>query len=294
MASAAFPFGIVPVRIQKYGYEPDRDELFAADSELQLTDGGVFDNSGLYGISSLLDYLTRQRVVRAAAGGGAQTAPRHIIILAINAEADAYDVYSAQGAVRSAAWYQRYPFNLLSVGLPIRTRALGISAINVIHYTNKRRAEELAVRQLASLGRDSGGREEVYFFPVNMAQLSRWDSNALPDPSGLYERYKSIPTRYAIDTKHHVLVSEAVELLVSTPQKTGWAAGKKCGVSKDLSESRGIARHEITRLDEALALTLLRPELDLAVDIGRAGLDSWQQGRCIRWNGEVVAAGPPG
>src|SRR5262249_32623009 len=38
-----------------------------------------------------------------------------------------------------------------------------------------------------------------------MAQLSRWDSNALPDPSDLYEGFKSIPKRYAIDTAHHIL-----------------------------------------------------------------------------------------
>jgi hypothetical protein len=250
MASAAFPIGIEPLRIVKFGYDPGTRRLHKSAERLLLTDGGVFDNSGLTTVIDLAAYIKERRRLER------QDSPQRMIILSINAEGDDYDVYYPKRTPPEPPWYERwFPFRYFTLKLiPLRVKALGFDALDVIHFTNKRRAEEIALRRLKDL-LSTYGREEIHYLPVGLSQLSIHDSNRIVDPHNLFDRIRQIPTRYAISSADSLLLAQAAQTIVTARQGIGWKLGPTCN-----SQAPQPVPSVITRLDEAFAYAVLRRE----------------------------------
>jgi hypothetical protein len=244
MASAAFPIGIAPLELNKYGYNPDAESLYETAEKLHVSDGGVFDNSGLITISNLILHLCASQ----KCGDGRN--PPKVILLAINAETDEYDRFYPNKKAKVESWYNTWvPFKYFDLPFfPIRTDALGASPLGVVHFSNKRRAEESAIRQLMELHNNE--EIELYYFPVSFSQLSLSERYPVADSSNLLDRLREIPTNFTLVSDDDTLISEASEVLVTTPQSIGWRVGPDCNKNKKASD--------VKRLDEAFAFALLQ------------------------------------
>jgi hypothetical protein len=213
MASAAFPIGIEPLELKKYGYHPSYKSIRPSEDILRITDVGVYDNSGLTTLIELMEYLSN-----------ADCEIKRIIILAINADAESHDVYFPhKDPTSEPLWRRLLP---ISIGWPIRWRTLGTEALSRIHFTNKRRAEQMAIRKMEEIRerRDKKGKRKVEFlyFPISLAQLSAADENRLPDPSNLYQRLQEIPTDYHISEEESTLLAQAAGHIINVEQREGW------------------------------------------------------------------------
>ncbi len=257
MASAAFPLGLEPLEIVKYGYRDGFESLYPTQDRLHLTDGGVFDNSGLTTLSDLVQYLmTSHRGVVSATAKKSGSFPKTIILISINAEADDYNLEYPRRSAEYDGWMNTtLPFSLFDLNLPLRTGALGVKALEAIHFTNKRRAEEIAVREvmhLVDLEEAERGINLLYF-PISFSQLSENDRNKIDDPDKLYSRVKAVPTSFGISGSDELVIEQAANAIISSKQKNGWAVGPKC----NYQDSREKYEHVYT-LGEALAFALLR------------------------------------
>lgn len=257
MASAAFPIGLQPLELRKFGFDPGNRIVYPSDQKISITDGGVFDNSGLNTLISLIGHIQslRHRL--------RSDIKQRVLILAINAEGEDYDVNLPTRISGRESWYERWlPF---SFNLPIRYRALGVDALNLIHFTNKRRAEELAIRKLQDLTKLFGEFAHLVYLPVSLSQLSPHDENPILDSHGLFERIRNIPTTFAIGEDDDTLIAQAADLILRTEQKSGWKLGPKCA-DGDFAT--------INRLDEAFAFAILRKQ-DWASDSRPVEIDRW-------------------
>jgi len=129
-----------------------------------------------------------------------------------------------------------------------------VAALNIIHFTNKRRAEELAVAALHGLEQEqrTAGRLEVHFIPVSFRQLSPYDPHRIPDPNGLFQRVRQIPTTYGLSLSDDFLIAQAGDVLLSAEQQVGWKVGPRCaGAAEDAM---------VRRADEAFVFALLRKD----------------------------------
>lgn len=213
MASVAFPIGLEPLELKKYGYHPSYKSIYRSEDILRVTDGGVYDNSGLTTLIELIEYLSN-----------ADCTIKRIIILAINADAESHDLYYPhKDPTREPFWKRLLP---VSIGWPIRWRTLGIEALSRIHFTNKRRAEEMAIQKMKEISEklDRKGKDkyEFLYFPISLAQLSAADENRLPDPSNLYQRLQDIPTDYNISEVESTLLAQAAQHIINVKQPKGW------------------------------------------------------------------------
>jgi hypothetical protein len=132
-ASAAFPAGVEPLQVRRYDYREGLRRFAPTEAKLSLADGGIFDNSGMMTAADLFEYLVERK--------GAQ----QLILITINADASEYDLAfkeRAFGPQDSAAIRGRPPFSFLSPTA---------DSLNLIHFINKRRGEEIAWRQLEAL-----------------------------------------------------------------------------------------------------------------------------------------------
>jgi hypothetical protein len=64
MASAAFPLGLEALPIRKFGYEQSTGDLYRTNDTIRLSDGGVYDNSGMTSVVNLLEYIACTRQAR--------------------------------------------------------------------------------------------------------------------------------------------------------------------------------------------------------------------------------------
>jgi hypothetical protein len=284
MASAAFPLGFEPLVLTKYGYDPVKQHVYESVDKLQVSDGGLYDNSGLSTLAELFGAIMK---IRSLKPNEPEKRQLNLILLSINADADEYDVFFANKIPQQAGITDNIP---LEIGLPIRSKALGIAPLNLIHYANKRRAEQLAINNISHIlcsGADAGKSGSTQdnnadekdtlgttknhhcnsrsfnflYFPVNLSQLSSADRFRIPDPSNLYERLKKIPTDFRITDDDEVLINQAAELLVSSEQQNDeWEKNLK-KMSNSRREScerlRKTLNPNLKRLDEAFAFYTL-------------------------------------
>ena len=233
MGSAAFPLGIEPLKLAIYQYDQRQMSMFASSNALTISDGGIYDNSGLSTISHLVTYLRKN----------SQKQPRFVVI-AINAEGSEYDVMFPHEAAVQEPWYRRWPpFSWLRIDWPLRYKALGYEAMNVMHFTNKRRSEVLSPPQ---------EMKSVTYLPVHLSQLSSHDSYSIPDHEKLYLQLKQIPTTYTTTEDEDFLLGKAAKVLISSEQKEGWKI--------DITCSPSAPPQNLKRLDYAFALSLLQHE----------------------------------
>jgi len=269
IASAAFPLGFEPLSITKYGYDPVARKVYESDEPLHLSDGGLYDNSGLSTISELLETImaVRENVEKPAKY---QKPPINVILLSINADADEYDAFYANKTPGKAGFSDISPIDF---NIPVRYRSLGFDSLSLIHYVNKRRAEQLAVKKIQNIvcGKDSienckiNPKVNFLYFPVNLAQLSPQDKHHIPDPSNLFNKLKQIPTNFVISDEDEVVINQSAELIVSSEQKNLNASNNE-EISEWENALRKIKACEILqdkikpnlfRLDESFAFSVL-------------------------------------
>jgi hypothetical protein len=238
MASAAFPPVMEPLELRYYGLDVNRAEMAANKRSLHLTDGGVFDNSGLITAVDLFEYLVHE--ARRSRPQGTRPV-RRLVLLSINAETARapshrpsllQDPDSAWGA--GVNW-PAYRLGVWGLGLDWPIRHLGAQAFDQIHFTNKRRGEEIAWERLTAL-RHAVEPEvdvELLYFPVNLTQLSRLDPFAIEGGTKLFEQLRHIPTDYTIRRDHDRLLAEAVTTILDADQgaggrrpEAGWPVGE--------------------------------------------------------------------
>lgn len=263
MASAAFPFGLEPLEVAKYGYRDGYERLFRTQDRLHLTDGGVFDNSGLTTLSDLVLYLTRPAQTRNVPNSSSpieKSKRTTVILVSINAEADDYDLGYPSRLAEPDSWYNTiWPFSMFSINFPLRIGALGFKALEVIHFTNKRRAEDIATREILHLEdlNKAGQGIRLLYFPINFAQLSDSDWNKIDDPDKLFSKIKEIPTSFGISKSDELVIEQTANRIISSRQRIGWPVGPKCSQSVSQGEYQ-----EIHELGEAFAFALLRRSMD--------------------------------
>ncbi len=241
MASAAFPPVVEPMELRKFGYRPaslPQQTIYKSEDVLHIADGGVYDNSGLSTIMETIEYMTKESSACGKQEPDGQKTKRQIAILAINADADTHDPFYPHADAEEATFWDR--FFPLKLDLPIRWRSL--LALDRIHFTNKRRAERMAIEKIKSLHSDMF---QIYYFPISLAQLSSTDEFRLPDPSNLYPRLQAIDTNYLISKEESTLLAQAANHIINIEQPKGWCFEDHT---------------EIKRLGEALIHSLLRGE----------------------------------
>jgi hypothetical protein len=222
MASAAFPPVMEPLEIREYGFDGETGKMFSTEHTVHLTDGGVFDNSGLITAVDFFEYLVHE--ARRHAGG--TPVKRRLLLLSVNAETS-----RALGHRRTSALGAESAWNI-GINWPIRH--LGAGAIDQIHFTNKRRGEEIAWERLEALKRtlEPDVEVDVLYFPVNLTQLSEFDPFAIEAGEETFEKVSRIPTDYVIRVDHDKLLASAVEQILDADQSgkgrhpvMGWPVG---------------------------------------------------------------------
>jgi hypothetical protein len=132
-ASAAFPAGVEPLRIRRYDYRGGLRRFAPTEAMLSLADGGIFDNSGMMTAADLFEYLAERKGVH------------QLVLITINADASEYDLAFKErsfGPEDSLPIRGRPPLSFLSPTA---------DSLNLIHFINKRRGEEIAWRQLQAI-----------------------------------------------------------------------------------------------------------------------------------------------
>lgn len=268
MSSSSFPFGLEPVRLQKYGFMPGYEAVYETSEKLHVTDGGVYDNSGLTTLTDLYSHLSSNK------GVATNSRKQVLVLLSINAEADDYSVTYPTRLALPKPWYDSLPFPLFDFNfIPFRVESLGVKAMEVIHFSNKRRAEEMAINEILRI--NEAAKNDLVFLPVSFSQLSPNDPNSIPDTNQLFESIKGIPTTFGLSSDDDFRIEQAANVIVTSEQRHGWNVGPKClsGIARsvenkgdqsvaennkiDLKSSRNLFS-EIRRLDEAFAFAVLR------------------------------------
>jgi hypothetical protein len=232
MASAAFPVGIEPIALQKYAYARSMGDVFSTEHVLHLSDGGVYDNSGLATISDLLSYLACHKII---------SKRTNVIVLSINAEVSEYDGSYASTIARNG-W--EFP---LTWQRPLQ--GLSVASIDLIHYTNKRRSEEIALARMLQVAAQFDLR--LSYFPVSLGQLSASDLVRIPGGDAVLRLIQEMGTDFAITDGDDRLLAEATAMLVSADQRVGSSLGEDVGWHVGPDDA------PVYRLDDAFALAVL-------------------------------------
>jgi len=131
--SAAFPAGVEPLQLRNYDYREVLHRFTPSEAKLSLADGGIFDNSGMMTAADFFEHLAERRGVH------------QLVLITINADATEYDLAFKERSFEpqeSNSIRGRFPFSFLSPTA---------ESLNLIHFINKRRGEEIAWRQLGGL-----------------------------------------------------------------------------------------------------------------------------------------------
>lgn len=247
VASAAFPIGMEPMGLRVYGYDPNVLRVFPTDQLIRLADGGVWDNSGMTTLVDFYEHIVQNRPRN----------PPNLILISINAETEIFtrEDIPDNGTEQSFLTKQPIRFNLL-----LRFGSLGKEAINLIHFTNKRRAEQMAFERVSGLLRDGANElgineANVYYFPINLSQLSPQEKYPIDlknqeKQEELFEKLKKIKTHYTLDSGDSDVLKEAAKAILRTKQKDGWKVGLQCDGEEEMEE--------IFRIDHAVAYAILR------------------------------------
>jgi hypothetical protein len=236
MASAAFPPVMEPLELRYYGLDTEKGEMVATQRSVHLTDGGVFDNSGLITAVDFFDYLVRD--ARRRRQGARPT--RRLVLLSINADTTRGSVHRPGLELDGdRAWGARWnwPAHRLGVwgfALNWPVRHLGAQAFDLIHTTNKRRGEEIAWQHLRALQQEVRDDVEVelLYFPVNLMQLAAVDPFAIEGGEETFQQVSRIPTDYTIRRDHDDLLAASVRSILAADQgragrlpEAGWTVG---------------------------------------------------------------------
>lgn len=143
-ASAAFPFGVEPLRLRKYSFSIERGTFMRTKQSFSLADGGVYDNSGMTTAADLYEYLSEYYGVR------------HLVLIAINADTTQFDPNLAGRAARGPGLLSHF-----KIGWPVPSLFSAADSLNLIHFVNKRRGEDIAWARLADLDALIQGRKKV-------------------------------------------------------------------------------------------------------------------------------------
>jgi hypothetical protein len=288
-ASAAFPAGVEPLRVRRYDYREGLRRFSPTEAMLSLSDGGIFDNSGMITAADFFEYLAEHKGIH------------QLVLITINADASEYDLAFKErsfGPEDSVPIRGRPPLSFLSPTA---------DSLNLIHFINKRRGEEIAWRQLEALqervqkleleadldaafqARGAAWRtyreqlgpvalrveEElresktlsmptygevyqalgppkrfVHYFPIGLSQLSRDDQDPIPGGDSLFRLVRQIGTSFWLSASDEVLLEKAASAITDAEQEEGWPIGPNC------PDAQGPA--EVSRLGEAVAFALLR------------------------------------
>ncbi len=214
MTSAAFPGMLDPVALCTYGYSQDKKKVYQARQKMMLFDGGVYDNSGLMTLADLVEYLALNRPEAAATPSATQPVkPKVVMLLSVNAEITRFD----PNVVKREAWRPVLSpvdsLNLFSLRplWPFSALKNGITAINQVHFSNKKRAEELAVGRLRTLERR--GLIKFYYFPVNLTELESIKDGGKTTVT--FEQVQKISTALDLRADEDETLKRAAHLLLS-------------------------------------------------------------------------------
>lgn len=133
VASAAFPFGVEPLLVRKYQLSRNRGKFDDTEDPISLADGGVYDNSGMSTAVDLFEYLVHYRHVK------------HLVLIVINADATRYDYNLPKHAATVGG------SALAGLNSPLPSLFSASRSLNLIHFINKRRGEEIAWERLVAL-----------------------------------------------------------------------------------------------------------------------------------------------
>lgn len=211
MASASFPPVMEPLELRRYGLDEAAEKMYATEHKLHLTDGGVFDNSGLI---TAVDFF-EHAVYEAQRQNPGRLLERRLVLLSINA-----DTSRAVGHLRGVELRGE---NVWGADVDWPFRHLGAAAIDQIHFSNKRRGEEAAWTRLTELQRSMrpGVEIELVYLPVNLAQLSEFDPYAIEGGEQMFQDVSRIPTDYVIRVRDDELLAAAVEKILEADQSRG-------------------------------------------------------------------------
>lgn len=211
VASAAFPIGVQPLTLRRYHYARSSKEVYVSNQLLKISDGGIFDNSGL---ATAVD-VARFAVLHP------DSRVRRVAILMINADASEYQFDQLQDAPQRIGCGEQFPLDLTS---PVPGFTDSYDALDMIHYHNKRNVEQAAWRRLVDLRREGSPQErlELFYLPVSLAQLSKRDKLPIPGGDALFQKVQGIATNYVISKGDDLLLDAAANLIVMAEQEWGW------------------------------------------------------------------------
>jgi len=64
LASAAFPIGLEPLTLTKYGYDPVNQVVYESPERMSVSDGGLYDNSGMSTLGELFESIVKSDTKR--------------------------------------------------------------------------------------------------------------------------------------------------------------------------------------------------------------------------------------
>jgi hypothetical protein len=243
MASASFPPVMEPLEVRRYGLDEDAEEMYATEHKVHLTDGGVFDNSGLITAVDFFEHL----VYEARRKSRGRPVRRRLVLLSINAE--------TSRALANLRGVELRGDNVWGAGVDWPIRHLGAKAIDQIHFTNKRRGEEVAWDRLTDLQRTMKPDVEIelVYLPVNLTQLSEFDPYAIEDGEQMFQDVSDIATDYVIRISEDELLARAVEMILDADQSRG-------GGEHDAGWPVGSGGEMIYQLGEAFVQALVQAQ----------------------------------
>ena len=211
MASAAFPFALEPLALRKYGYHPVKHRIYETSERIHVTDGGIYDNSGLSTLSDFVDFYRELRKDKK------DCKTKRIVLLSISAEIDEYDLYSPHKIASAKEFLHKIP---ITVNFPLRTKSFGIDATVLTHYANKLRAEQIAMESIDSKGKLESENMDFYFFPVSIRQLSQYEKYRINDPDNLFEKVRKIRTDFLLSDEEDLWLAHTADLLIRSNQSS--------------------------------------------------------------------------
>jgi len=251
MASASFPVLQDPLLVRKYDYvksscrlpslrrlivplkrtltgspAPPAGAVRATSTLLHLTDGGVYDNSGMCTAVSLFEYLVREGKAK------------RLVLLQISAENSEYD---ANAATRIGRSRNRLAELVPESFFPIRGMGGAYRSLTLMHYLNERRAEQAALgrlNQLVSESKKAGGpgeRPEVsyLYFPVRLGRLSPRALRSVQCDEEVFRRVQKIPTDFTISPEDDECLAKVATMVLTSPCKAQPASGPASGMPAD-------------------------------------------------------------
>ena len=251
MTSAAFPILQDPLPFRKFNHVPTSGAVVPSDDLLHLTDGGVYDNSGLDSAVDVFEFLVRARGVK------------RLVLLQISALHGEYD---RRYGTRIGAPYHALRNLAPPHPWPVRGTSSAARALLLTHYLNERRAEKAALDRLEKLTRDCEGVDYLYF-PVSLAQLSPRHAYSVQANEKLYQRVRSIATDYTIGPSDDRVLAQVTALLLTAPRPPASPGGRPRMLTKAEEPAWGMPklhwpvgpqRRPVRRLDHAFAYAVIR------------------------------------